>query len=241
MSRKGSWLSQIRGAAARLRGDPGAADLDAHAGVVAEAARIRPSVRELDDRELASRAAAPLRASDDAALGAFLGVAGEVARRRLGLDPFDEQLLAAATMLRGGVVDMATGEGKTLVGFLAASGLASLGRRVHVLVANDYLASRDAAAGAPFFAAFGLSSAAVTERLETDERRIAHGADVVYATVHQVGYDLLRDRQRTPGVGRLVGELDACLIDEIDAVLVDDAMVPLVLAGTPKARPPTTP
>lgn len=130
MSRKGSWLSRIRGAAARLRGDPGAADLDAHARVVAEAARIRPSVRELDDRELASRAAAPLRASDDAPLGTFLGVAGEVARHRLGLDPYDEQLLAAATMLRGGGVDMATGEGKTLVGFLAASGLASLGRRV---------------------------------------------------------------------------------------------------------------
>src|SRR5690606_34059871 len=77
----------------------------------------------------------------------------------------------------------------------------------------------------------------VTERLETDERRIAHGADVVYATVHQVGYDLLRDRQRTPGVGRLVGELDACLIDEIDAVLIDDAMVPLLPAGDAESTP----
>ena len=203
MSRKGSWLSRIRGAAARLRGDPGAADLDAHARVVAEAARIRPSVRVLDNRELASR--------------------------------------AAATMLRGGVVDMATGEGKTLVGFLAASGLASLGRRVHVLVANDYLAPRDAAAGAPFFAAFGLSSAAVTERLETDERRIAHGADVVYATVHQVGYDLLRDRQRTPGVGRLVANSMHASSTRSTPCSSTTPWCPSCSRGTPKARPPTTP
>ena len=111
----------------------------------------------LGDEALSERTGRTANAdlADDGDLVGFLAVASEVARDRLGMEPFEVQLLAAVSMLRGRVVDMETGEGKTLVGFLVAAGLAVTGRRVHVLSANDYLAGRDAHAGATLFAAFG--------------------------------------------------------------------------------------
>lgn len=167
----------------------------------------------------------------------FFSLASEIARRTLGLVPYEVQVLAALNMVHGRAVDMKTGEGKTLVGFLASGTFAVSGRSVHVLTANDYLAQRDAAAAAPFFEALGLTVAAVTPEMSVDERRAGYRADVVYATIHQVGFDLLRDRLRYPDdatrlePAHLAPRLDVAIIDEIDAVLIDDAMVPLVLAG----------
>ena len=201
--------------------------------VVDAVVRSRAQLRDLPDddfRECVARLTT-CRADDDESLAAFLAVGGEAARRHLGLEPFDVQLLASAAMLRGRVVDMATGEGKTLVGFLVALGLALDGHRVHVLSANDYLAGRDAAAGAPLFAAFGLGVTAVVDGMDAPDRHAAYRSDVVYTTVHQVGFDVLRDRQRTAAAERVVPDLDAVVVDEIDAVLLDDAMVPLVIAG----------
>ena len=201
--------------------------------VVTRAQGVAADLRESSEEELSARARriALSLSPQDAELAEFLAVASEAARRDLGLEPYSVQLLAAASMLRGTVVDMATGEGKTLVGFLVTAGLARSGRRVHLLSANDYLAGRDAANGSALFSRFGLSCAAVVDGMSTAERERAYRADVVYTTVHQVGFDLLRDRLRTPKTPRVVPELDAVVVDEIDAVLIDDAMVPLVLAG----------
>lgn len=228
-----SWRHGPRGLAGRLRQDPGTTNLGRYAPVVTRVVEQRALRHDLDDSELAARAArlVPADLTGDDALVEFLAVASEVSRRRLGLEPFEVQLLAAVSMLRGHVVDMATGEGKTLVGFLVGAGLAITGRRVHVLSANDYLSGRDARAGTGLFSVFGLSSAAVVDGMDELERAAAHRNDIVYATVHQVGFDLLRDRQRMPDARRLVPELDAAVVDEIDAVLLDDAMVPLVIAG----------
>ncbi|RCS76496.1 accessory Sec system translocase SecA2 [Brachybacterium alimentarium] len=217
----------------RLRQDPGTTNLRRYAQLIDSIDEERAPLRMVSDGELDGHivGTGSVSLSSDAAVVRFLAVASEVSHRRLGLDPFRVQLLAAVNMLRGRVVDMATGEGKTLVGFLVAAGLARSGRRVHVLSANDYLAGRDAAAGAPLFTSFGLSCAAVVDGMSEAERVAAYRADIVYATVHQVGFDLLRDRQRTPTSKRLVPDLDAAVVDEIDAVLLDDAMVPLVIAG----------
>lgn len=217
----------------RLRQDPGTTNLRRYAPLVDAIGEQRVPLRTASDGALSDLITGmeSVALSSDADVVRFLAVASEVSRRRLGFDPFRVQLLAAVNMLRGRVVDMATGEGKTLVGFLVAAGLARSGRRVHVLSANDYLAGRDAAAGAPLFTSFGLSCAAVVDGMNQAERAAAYRADVVYATVHQVGFDLLRDRQRTQATERLVRDLDAAVVDEIDAVLLDDAMVPLVIAG----------
>ncbi|WP_134321959.1 accessory Sec system translocase SecA2 [Cumulibacter soli] len=242
---------QLRGAAAwwqrpavwvrKLRQDPGTTNLRRDEALAERVAARQVEVRELTEKKFtALLAELPKTASDsgltDDWIVEYLAAASEVAHRELGLTPFKVQQLAAISMLRARVVDMATGEGKTLVGFLVAAGLATAGLRVHVLSANDYLAGRDAHEGEPLFAAFGLSSAAVIDGMSFEERAAAYGSDVVYATMHQVGFDLLRDRQRAGGVQRLVPELDAAVVDEIDAVLVDDAMVPLVIAGDADAQ-----
>src|SRR5690625_4724844 len=236
---QGAWWQRPLRWASRFRQDPGTANLRTYAPLVEGIVSQRASLRRLTDDDLLRRSAGSvsIRLDNDDDLVRFLGVASEVARRRLGLEPFEVQLLAAVSMLRGRVVDMATGEGKTLVGFFVAAGLAVAGRRVHVLTANDYLAGRDASAGAPFFTAFGLSCAAVVDGMNEAERAAAYCADIVCTTVHQVGFDLLRDRQRTTASKRLVPGLDAAVVDEIDAVLLDDAMVPLVIAGDADALP----
>src|SRR5699024_4295595 len=82
-----------------------------------------------------------------------------------------------------------------------------------------------------------LTCAAVVDGMGESDRAEAYRADVVYATVHQIGFDLLRDRQRLPEARRLVPGLDAAVVDEIDAVLLDDAMVPLVIAGDADPQP----
>lgn len=240
-----SWWQRGVVLARRLRQEPGTTDLHRHTPVVEAIARGRDALHGLGDAALAERVeslgstmlADSTVLADDEMLAEYLAVAREVARRQLGLEPFEVQLLAAVSMLGGQVVDMATGEGKTLVGYLVAAGHALTGRRVHVLSANDYLARRDAAAGAPFFTALGLDVAAVAEGADHAERQRAYRCEVTYATVRQVGFDLLRDRQRIRDEDQLLPELDTAVIDEIDAVLVDDAVVPLVIAGDAEPRP----
>jgi preprotein translocase subunit SecA len=114
---------------------------------------------KLDDDQL--RKAAKLLVLDDLAESAdipqFLAIAREASERATTLRPFDVQLLGALRMLAGDVVEMATGEGKTLAGAIAAAGYAIAGRSVHVISVNDYLARRDAEWMGPLLEAMGLT------------------------------------------------------------------------------------
>ncbi|GAA1999304.1 accessory Sec system translocase SecA2 [Microbacterium ulmi] len=167
----------------------------------------------------------------DAASLARLAPLRESAIHALGLTPFDEQLAAVAALLAGHAVELDTGEGKTLVGALAAAAQALGGRRVHVLSVNDYLAQRDAEWMGPLFERLGVSVAWVGQRTARDERRAAYRAQVVYAPVSEVGYDVLRDRFAQDAADRVAPEFDVAIVDEADAVMIDEAMSPLVLAG----------
>ncbi|MDQ0277841.1 preprotein translocase subunit SecA [Arthrobacter silviterrae] len=161
----------------------------------------------------------------------YLFAARILAEESLGMTLFNTQLLAAATMLQGTVVEMDTGEGKTLVGALVAGAHALTGRRVHVLTVNDYLAQRDAAWMGPYFDKLGVTAASVTANSTREEKKLAYGADVVYVSVNELGFDVLRDRSRTSPEQAVLQDFDVCIVDEIDSVLVDEAVVPLVLAG----------
>ncbi|MCL4722040.1 MAG: accessory Sec system translocase SecA2, partial [Gammaproteobacteria bacterium] len=212
---------------------PGAADLSGLAPIVDRASGLATEFTPLAEAELVARLDdLPGRfVGSDESLAVFLAGARELAERRVGLRPFDVQLQAAAAMLRGVSVELATGEGKTLVGAIAAAGLVRAGRRVHVLAANDYLAERDADWMGPLLRAAGASVGFVTSRLDHDDRRRAYLADVVYVPVTEAGFDVLRDRLRLD-VSELLGTTpDAAILDEADAVLLDEARVPLVLAG----------
>ena len=166
----------------------------------------------------------------------YLFSARILAQTSLGMLPFGSQLLAAATLLQGTVVEMDTGEGKTLAGALAAGAHALAGRRVHVLTVNDYLAQRDAAWMGPFYEALGVTVASVTSVNTPEEKQQAYTAGVVYVSVNELGFDVLRDRSRTEPEKAVLQPFDACIVDEIDSVLVDEAVVPLVLAGRARSE-----
>jgi len=180
-----------------------------------------------------------------------LAIASQNASRHLGMTPFCQQLAAASALLRGEAAEMDTGEGKTLMAFLAASVYALGGRHVHVVTANDYLASRDAELLRPAFAGMGQSIGVVTGSSSPQERREAHQADVVFMSNKEAAFDYLRDRLNrvafsgnpnlSAKLGRVLGRaaqsghiqraLDVAIVDEIDSVLVDDAGTPLVISA----------
>ncbi|WP_068176655.1 accessory Sec system translocase SecA2 [Mycobacterium sp. UM_CSW] len=194
----------------------------------------------LSDEKL--REATGLLKLDDLAESAdipqFLAIAREAAERATGLRPFDVQLLGALRMLAGDVIEMATGEGKTLSGAIAAAGYALAGRHVHVVTINDYLARRDAEWMGPLLEALGLTVGWITADSTSEERRAAYGCDVTYASVNEIGFDVLRDQLATDVDDLVSPNPDVALIDEADSVLVDEALVPLVLAGTTHRETP---
>ncbi|ORA84706.1 accessory Sec system translocase SecA2 [Mycobacterium malmoense] len=168
----------------------------------------------------------------------FLAIAREAAERTTALRPFDVQLLGALRMLDGDVIEMATGEGKTLSGAIAAIGYALAGRHVHVVTINDYLARRDAEWMGPLLKALGLTVGWITAESTGEDRRAAYGCDVTYASVNEIGFDVLRDQLVTDVADLVSPNPDVALIDEADSVLVDEALVPLVLAGTTHRETP---
>lgn len=207
---------------------------------VTKAADFDAKASELDDEQL-SKAAKLLDLqdlADSADIPQFLAIAREAAERATGLRPFDVQLQGALRMLAGDVVEMATGEGKTLSGAIAAAGYALAGRNVHVITINDYLARRDAEWMGPLIEAMGLSIGWITADSTAAERREAYTCDITYASVNEIGFDVLRDQLVTDVDDLVSPNPDVALIDEADSVLVDEALVPLVLAGTSHRETP---
>ena len=195
---------------------------------------------DLTDEKL--RKAAKLLKLEDLAdsedIPQFLAIAREAGERATGLRPFDVQLLGALRMLAGDVIEMATGEGKTLAGAIAAAGYALAGRHVHVVTINDYLARRDAEWMGPLIESLGLTVGWITGESTSEERRAAYDCDVTYASVNEIGFDVLRDQLVTDVADLVSPNPDVALIDEADSVLVDEALVPLVLAGTTHRETP---
>jgi len=203
-------------------------------------AEFDEKAKDLSDEQL--QEAAQLLELDQLAGSAdipqFLAIAREAAERATGLRPFDVQLLGALRMLAGDVVEMATGEGKTLSGAIAAAGYALGGRSVHVVTINDYLARRDAEWMGPLLEAMGLTVGWITADSTAPQRRAAYQCNVTYASVNEIGFDVLRDQLVTDVADLVSPNPDVALIDEADSVLVDEALVPLVLAGTTHRETP---
>jgi len=215
-------------------------DQEKSMSLVRDAADFDEKAADLDDEEL--RKAAQLLNLDDLAESAdipqFLAIAREASERGTTLKPFDVQLQGALRMLAGDVVEMATGEGKTLSGAIAAAGYALGGRHVHVITINDYLARRDAEWMGPLLQAMGLTVGWITGESTADERREAYKCNITYASVNEIGFDVLRDQLVTDVEDLVSPNPDVALIDEADSVLVDEALVPLVLAGTTHRETP---
>lgn len=183
-----------------------------------------------------------------ATIDAAAACAVEAARRALGRAAYDGQVQAAIAMNDNVLVEMATGEGKSLATALAAAMAALAGIPVHVLTANDYLVTRDAEAFQPLFELLGLTVATVLADTSTPLRRAAYASAIVYTTAREVAFDYLRDRMNHPGCGhdgvlverlRQAGSMSAgpvlrglcmAIIDEADSILIDEAQMPLILS-----------
>ncbi len=160
-----------------------------------------------------------------------LAPAIEAAERALGVRFFPTQQQCAEGLLRGSIVEMQTGEGKTLAAVPAAAYLAKGGKGVHVLTANDYLAGRDAEWMRPAYEAMGLRVAAVRQGDSVTARRAAYAADITYVSATEAGFDHLRDCRAMAVSERVQRPLYAAIIDEADSILIDEARIPLILAG----------
>ncbi|WP_314537656.1 accessory Sec system translocase SecA2 [uncultured Corynebacterium sp.] len=206
--------------------------------IVDQAAARVAKLNTRSDADLVARAREITASGEVADAAEFLAILSIAATRTLEMTPFPVQLQAVLRLLEGDVIQMATGEGKTLVGAMANTGFGLMGKRVHSVTVNDYLAARDAEWMGPLVKFFGLTVAAVTESMTTDERRKAYKANIVYAPVNEIGFDVLRDQLITDRADAVQHGADVALIDEADSVLVDEALVPLVLAGNEPGTAP---
>jgi preprotein translocase subunit SecA len=181
-----------------------------------------------------------------------LGVIREVARRATGESAYIVQLMGALALYHGAVVEMLTGEGKTLTGSVAAPLIAWRRRRLHVFTVNDYLAARDAESRSVIYNRCLLDCGAIVQEQEPGERAEVYQKAIVYGTPKQITADYLRDQIKLGetasawagrgvvavgqnsmvggGSGPMVPGLAAAMIDEADAVLVDEGVVPLIIA-----------
>jgi len=161
----------------------------------------------------------------------FFPLVCEACTRHLGLRPFPEQLLCGLALVEGMIAQMNTGEGKTLAATFAASFKALSRKGVHILTANEYLASRDAQWMAPVYEALGLSVDSIQENMSPERRREAYRADITYLTVRKAGFDLLQDSLAWEMEDRVQRPFHYCLVDEADFIMIDEARIPLVIAG----------
>ena len=192
-----------------------------------EAELVRASDGELGERAARLRN----RIGDDLLPDAF-ALVREIARRTLGERPYDVQMLAGIALHEGKLVEMQTGEGKTLAAVAPVALNALAGRGVHVLTYNDYLARRDAEWMGPIYERLGLTVGCIQEGLSTAERHRAYRCDVTYLTVKEAGFDLLRDGLCLDPAGQVHRSFHLGLVDEADSLLIDEARIPLVIAGT---------
>jgi preprotein translocase subunit SecA len=217
---------------------------------------LAPEMEALDDvalkrlgRSLAYRAKAG-EPVDDLLVDTFAATR-EAGRRRLSMRHYDVQLLAGAALVKGAILEMQTGEGKTLVATLPLVLYSLAGKGAHLATVNDYLARRDAEWMTPIYDALGLSVGIIEAQMDFDSRRRAYACDVTYGTAKEFGFDFLKDRlikrQLDEGSGDLGSMLTGgsaagsakllqrpfwfVLVDEADNVLIDEARTPLIISS----------
>jgi preprotein translocase subunit SecA len=155
----------------------------------------------------------------------------EAARRTLGERIFDVQLMGGIVLHQGKIMEMKTGEGKTLSSVTAAYLNALPGEGVHVVTVNDYLAERDANWMGRIYSLLGVSVGVVLAQMDNENRKEAYLRDITYGTNNEFGFDYLRDNMRWDAGSRVQRGHNYCIVDEIDSILIDEARTPLIISG----------
>lgn len=145
---------------------------------------------------------------------------------------YDVQLIGGIVLHEGKIAEMATGEGKTLVGTLPAYLNALSGQGVHIVTVNDYLARRDSEWNGPLFQFHGLTVDCIDKHQpNSPARRKAYLSDIVFGTNNEFGFDYLRDNMTQNPESLVQRKLHFAMVDEVDSVLIDDARTPLIISG----------
>ena len=172
---------------------------------------------------------------NDSALNKVLydvfAITREVSKRTLNMRHYDVQLIGGMVLHEGRIAEMKTGEGKTLVATLPVVLNAILGKGVHVVTVNDYLAKRDAELMSPIYEFLGFSVGVVIADKNEQERKEAYGADITYGTNNEFGFDYLRDNMAYKKEDKVQREHYYAIVDEVDSILIDEARTPLIISG----------
>ncbi len=167
----------------------------------------------------------------DSILPEAFAVCREAGRRVLGMRHFDVQLIGGMVLHRGGIAEMKTGEGKTLVATLPVYLNALVGKGVHVITVNDYLARRDSEWMGRIYKFLGLSVGIVVHGLTDTERQRSYRSDIAYGTNSEFGFDYLRDNMKDSIERYVQRDLNYAIVDEVDSILIDEARTPLIISG----------
>src|ERR671921_716732 len=210
--------------------------LKAYRPNVAAINALEPELERLSDTDLRARTDA-LRAElaagktlDDILVPAFATVR-EAAKRTLQQRHFDVQLIGGMVLHEGGIAEMKTGEGKTLVATLPVYLNALAGKGVHVVTVNDYLAKRDSEWMGQIYRFLGLSVGVIVHDLDDYQRQQAYLCDVTYGTNNELGFDYLRDNMKFRLEEMVHRPFHFAIVDEVDSILIDEARTPLIISG----------
>jgi preprotein translocase subunit SecA len=201
---------------------------------VANINTLEGALQELTDQEIQSKTdELKQQVKDGKTLEAILPEAfatvREASRRVMGMRHFDVQLVGAMVLNEGKIAEMRTGEGKTLMATLAVYLNALSGDGVHVVTVNDYLAERDAKWMGKLYNFLGMSVGVILSGQDSEQKRQAYAADIIYGTNNEFGFDYLRDNMAFSTEDKVQRGLNFAIVDEVDSILIDEARTPLII------------
>lgn len=220
----------------KIIGDEQQRKLKKYSKIVEQINALEPEIEKLSDEDLKNKTVqfkeelANGKTIFDIQIEAF-AVVREASKRVLGMRHFDVQLIGGLVLTEGNISEMATGEGKTLVGSLPAYLRALEEKGVHIVTVNDYLAKRDRDLIGKIHEFLGLKVGLNVPMMEPEQKKQAYLADITYGIGTEFGFDFLRDNMVQDLGQRVQRPYHYAIIDEIDSVLIDEAKTPLIIAG----------
>lgn len=213
----------------------------AMAARTAKITALEPAMQALSDEQLRAKTAEfreriAKGASLDDLLEEAFAVVREAARRVLGQRHYDVQLVGGMILHQGGIAEMRTGEGKTLVATAPVYLNALAGKGVHVITVNDYLAQRDSEWMGQVYRFLGLSVGVIVHGLSQQQRQDAYNSDITYGTNNEFGFDYLRDNLVYDASEMVQRGHNFAIVDEVDSILIDEARTPLIISGPTEDR-----
>ena len=220
----------------KLMKSPNQKELDRYGKIVSKINELEPNFINLVSKDFPVKTAEfkeRIKKGErlDNLLPEAFACAREAAKRTLNERPFDVQVIGGVVLHEGKIAEMKTGEGKTLTIVLTAYLNALLGKGVHVVTVNDYLAKRDCLNMGKIYNFLGMKSGYINNDQDDKERKENYNCEITYATNSELGFDYLRDNMKFSKEQIVQRKLNFCIVDEIDSCLIDEARTPLIISG----------